>query len=155
MYVCAERGSRKTRRLVVKDKSADALHLCKKHILSYTERCVNAGKENTYFKTLDAIIDLHEIPGPIHVDPHDRRKHAQSVKRSHSTVKMRLRLGRGLHRHNLQAVLDFEDFIHNRTDGSAADVFKKLGDAARLTCPMLNVTLIGYLTWLIPYLMMM
>ena len=49
---------------------------------------------------------------------------------SHSGVKMRLRLGRGLHRHNLQAVLDFEDFIYNRTNGDPADVFKKLGDAA-------------------------
>ena len=131
VYVCVERGSRKIRRLVVKDKSAEALHLFKNHILPNTEMCVDPGKENTYFKTLGAIIDLHEIPGPIHVDPHDRRKHTQSVERSHSTVKMRLRLGRGLHRHNLQAVLDFEDFIHNRTDGSPADVFKKLGDAAR------------------------
>ena len=131
VYVCVERGSRKIRRLVVKDKSAEALHLFKNHILPNTEMCVDPGKENTYFKTLDAIIDLHEIPGPIHVDPHDRRKHTQSVERSHSTVKMRLRLGRGLHRHNLQAVLDFEDFIHNRTDSSPADVFKKLGDAAR------------------------
>ena len=49
---------------------------------------------------------------------------------SHSGVKMRLRLGRGLHRHNLQAVLDFEDFIYNRTNGDPADVFKKLGVAA-------------------------
>ena len=121
VYVCMEPGSRKIRRLVVKDKSAEA----KNHILPNIEMCVDPGKENTYFKTLDAIIDLHEIPGPIHVDPHDPRKHTQSVKRSHSTVKMRLRLGRGLHRHNLQAVLDFEDFIHNRTDGSPADVFKK------------------------------
>ena len=45
---------------------------------------------------------------------------------------MRLRLGRGLHRHNLQAVLDFEDFVHNRTDGKPATIFKKLGDAATL-----------------------
>ena len=44
---------------------------------------------------------------------------------------MRLRLERGLHQHNLQAVLDFKDFVWNRTDGSPANVFKKLGDAAR------------------------
>ena len=43
---------------------------------------------------------------------------------------MGLRLGRGLHRDNLQAVLDFEDFIYNRTNGDPADVLKKLGDAA-------------------------
>ena len=44
---------------------------------------------------------------------------------------MRLRLGRGLHRHNLQAVLDLEDFIFNRTNGDPADIFKKLGDASK------------------------
>ena len=44
---------------------------------------------------------------------------------------MRLRLGRGLHRHNLQAVLDLEDFIFNRTNGDPADIFKKLGDTSK------------------------
>ena len=48
---------------------------------------------------------------------------------------MRLRLERGLHQHNLQAVLDFEDFVWNRTDGSPANVSKKLGDAARAYVP--------------------
>ena len=43
---------------------------------------------------------------------------------------MRLRLGRGLPRHNFQAILDFEDFVLDRTDGSQANIFKKLGDAA-------------------------
>ena len=130
VYVCLERGSRKIRRIVVKNKSAEALEVFSKYILPDTEMCVDPGTENTYFKNLNAIVYLHEIPGPIHVDPHDPTKHTQTVERSHSTVKMRLRLGRGLHRHNLQAVLDFEDFVWNRTDGSPADVFKKLGDAA-------------------------
>ena len=49
---------------------------------------------------------------------------------SHSGIKMRLRLGRGLPRHNLQSWLDFEDFVYNRTDGTPQDIFKKLGDAA-------------------------
>ena len=43
---------------------------------------------------------------------------------------MRLRLGRGLPRHNLQAVMDFEDFVYNRTDGSPQSV-KALGDAGK------------------------
>ena len=43
---------------------------------------------------------------------------------------MRLRLGRGLPRHNLQSWLDFEDFLYNRTDGTPQDIFKTLGDAA-------------------------
>lgn len=42
---------------------------------------------------------------------------------------MRLRLGRGLPRHNLQAVMDFEDFVYNRTDGTPQSVFKNLGDS--------------------------
>ena len=71
--------------------------------------CVDPRLENTFFKTLSAIVKLHEIPGPIDVDPNDPSKHTQTVERSHSTIKMRLRLGRGLHRHNLQAVLNFED----------------------------------------------
>ena len=115
----------------MKDKSADALHAFANYIRPNTVMCIDPGTENSFFKNLDAIIDLHEVPGPIHVDPNDSAKHTQTVERSHSTLKMRLRLGRGLHRHNLQAVLDFEDFIWNRTDGSPADVFKKLGNAAK------------------------
>ena len=62
---------------------------------------------------------------------------------------MRSRLGRGLHRHNLQAVLDFEDFIWNRSDGSPAHVFKKLGDAAYeyVTTPNCDAKRISNLTY--------
>ena len=111
--------------------------------------CVDPGTENTFFKNLNAIVQLHDIPGPIHVDPNDPTKHIQTVERSHSTVKMRLRLGRGLHRHNLQAVLDFEDFIWNRSDGSPAHVFKKLGDAAYeyVTTPNCDAKRISNLTY--------
>ena len=131
VYVCLERGCRKIRRLVVRDKSANALQVFGRYIRPNTVMCVDPGTENSFFKSLDAIVNLHEIPGPIHVDPNDSSNHTQTVERSHSTVKMRLRLGRGLHRHNLQAVMDFEDFIWNRTDGSPAHVFKTLGDAAK------------------------
>ena len=75
---------------------------------------------------------MHQIPGPIHIDAKNPERNTQSVERSHCGIKMRLRLGRGLHRHNLQAVMDFEDFVHNRTDGNPATIFKKLGDAAAL-----------------------
>ena len=115
----------------MKDKTAATLDFFSKFILPNTHMCVESGTKKHVFKNLHAIVDLHEIPRPIvHVDPHDRSKYTQKVDRSHSTVKMRLRLGRGLHRHNLQAVLDFEDFVLNRTDGTPAGVFKKLGDAA-------------------------
>ena len=152
VYVCLERGCRKIRRIVVKDKSAAALEEFSKYILPNTVMCVDPGTENTYFKNLQAIIDLHEIPGPIHVDPHDPNKHTQTVERSHSTVKMRLRLGRGLHRHNLQAVLDFEDFVWNRTDGSPANIFKKLGDAAMayVSSPVCDVDRISNLAYKLP-----
>ena len=130
VYVCTERYSRKIRRLVVKDKSANALQVFEKYILPETEMCTDPGTENVFFSNLDAIIQLHQIPGPIHVDKDDPRKHTQSVERSHCSIKMRLRIGRGLHRHNLQAVMDFEDFVHNRTDGKPATIFKRLGDAA-------------------------
>ena len=43
---------------------------------------------------------------------------------------MRLRLSRGLLRHNLQAVMDLEDYITNRPDGTPQMIFKKLGDSA-------------------------
>ena len=46
---------------------------------------------------------------------------------SRSGPKIRLRLGRGLPRHNLPAIMDFEDFVYNRTDGSPQSVFKALG----------------------------
>ena len=59
---------------------------------------------------------MHKIPGPIHIDSHNPRLNTQSVESSHSGVKMRLRLGRGLRRHNLQPVMDFEDFVFNRTE---------------------------------------
>ena len=114
----------------MKDKTADVLKVFQPHILPNTEMCVDPGTENSYFSTLDSIIQLHQIPGPIHIDPNDPRKNTQTVETSHSGVKMRLRLGRGLHRHNLQAVLDLEDFIYNRTNGDPPDIFKKLGDSA-------------------------
>ena len=94
--------------------------------------CVDPGTENTHFKSLPSVISVNEIPGPIHVDKADPSKHTQTVEGSHSGVKMRLRLGRGLPRHNLQSVMDLEDFIYNRTDGSAQDVFKKIGDIAAI-----------------------
>ena len=42
--------------------------------ISFPRTCSGADY-NTYFQNLNAIVDLHEIPGPIHVDPHDPRKH--------------------------------------------------------------------------------
>ena len=68
VYVCTQRGSRKIRRIVVKDKSADVLKVFESHILPGTEMCVDIGTENTYFANLNSIVTLHEIPGPIHVD---------------------------------------------------------------------------------------
>ena len=59
-------------------------------------------------------------------------KKPQNLCRARSTVKMRLRSGRGVFRHNLQPIMDLEDFIHNRTSGKPASIFKKLGDAAKL-----------------------
>ena len=95
VYVCTERKSRKIRRLVVRDKSADVLSVFAKHLLPGTEMCVDSGTENTYFDNLQAIITLHKIPGPIHVDKTSVRNNTQTVESSHSGVKMRLRLGRG------------------------------------------------------------
>ena len=94
----------------------------------------NPGKKNQHFKNLASVVYFHEIHGPIHVDLADRFKSTQTVEGSHSTVKMRLRLGRGLRRHNLQAVMDFEDFVINRTNGTPQDIFKKLGNAAFTYC---------------------
>ena len=55
---------------------------------------------------------------------------------------MRLRLGRGLRRHNLQPVMDFEDFVFNRTNGKPASIFKTLGDAAKQYCSIVDNTTI-------------
>ena len=131
IYVCLERNSKKIRRIVVRDKSADVLSVFAKHLKPNTEMCCDPGTENTYFDDLPAVVTLHKIPGPIHIDPEDPRKNTQAVERSHSTVKMRLRSGRGVYRHNLQPIMDLEDFIHNRTIGTPSSIFKALGDTAR------------------------
>ena len=102
--------------------------------------CVDPGTENTYFDNLAAVVSLHKIPGPIHVDPLDPRKNTQTVERSHSTVKMRLRSGRGVHRHNLQPIMDFEDFVNNRTTGEPSSIFKILGNAAKLYASTIDNT---------------
>ena len=134
VYVCTERGSRKIRRIVVPDKSAAALSVFDKHLLPDTNMHVDDGTENTHFATVPVVTSLTKIPGPIHVDKSNPTLHTQTVESSHSGVKMRLRLGRGLHRHNLQPVMDLEDFIYNRTNGTPADVFKKIGDIAAIYC---------------------
>ena len=138
VYVITERGSRKIRRLCVKDKSAEVLRVFDKHILPNSTICVDPGTENNHFKNLDLIKALHEIPGPIHVDRNEPFKNTQKVESSHSGIKMRLRAGRGLYRHNLQSWMDFEDFIYNRTDGSPQSIFKRLGDAATLYVPTID-----------------
>ena len=79
-----------------------------------------------HFKSLSAVSQVYEIPGPIHVDLGNRFRNTQTVEGSHAEPKMRLRLGRGLRRHNLQGVMDFEDFIRNRTDGTPQDILKTL-----------------------------
>ena len=131
-YVVVERGARKIRRKVVKDKSATVLSVFDKHILPGTTFMCDPGKENEHFKSLAAISTTYENPGPIHVDLGHRFRNTQTVEGSHATVKMRLRLGRGLRRHNLQSVMDFEDFVYNRTNGTPQDIFKKLGSATVL-----------------------
>ena len=45
VYVITERGSRKIRRLVVKEKTADVLKIFDKHILPNTELMVDPGTE--------------------------------------------------------------------------------------------------------------
>ena len=93
---------------------------------------VDDGQENVFSDHSPIIDNVFKIPGPIHIDPVDQTKHTQRVESSHSGPKMRLRLARGLTRHNLQAWLDFEDFVFNRSDGTPCSVFKALGDATRM-----------------------
>ena len=96
VYVCLERKSRKVRRIVVRDKSADALSVFAKHLKPYTQMCVDVGTENQFFENLSLVTTLYKIPGPIHIDSDDPNKNTQSVERSHCTIKMRLRSGRGV-----------------------------------------------------------
>ena len=140
IYVCLERKSRKVRRIVVRDKSSDVLSVFAKHLKPNTEMCVDVGTENVYFDNLPAVTTLHKIPGPIHIDRDDPDKNTQTVERSHSSIKMRLRSGRGVYRHNLQSIMDLEDFICNRTTGEPSSIFKRLGDAARLYCSTIDNT---------------
>ena len=58
--------------------------------------CVDPGTENTYFENLTVVVELHKIPGPIHVDSKDPRKNTQTVERFHGGVKMMLRMGLGI-----------------------------------------------------------
>lgn len=101
VYICIERGGRKIRRIAVPDKSAAVLSVFDKHLLSRTSMCVDDGTGNTHFSNLSKVKQVRKIPVPIHVDKKDPTKHTQTVESSHSGVKMRLRLGRGLYRHNL------------------------------------------------------
>ena len=146
VYVCLERKARKVRRIVVPDKSADALAVFDNHILPGTSMCVDVGMENNHFHSVDSVVQLSMVPGPIHIDKDDKTKHTQSVESSHSGVKMRLRSGRGLPRHNLQSVMDLEDFIYNRTDGTPADIFKKIGDVAAIYCRTKDDTTVRHST---------
>ena len=102
VYVITERGQRKIRRLVVKYKSADVLQVFDKHLLPNTEIMVDPGTKNNHFKNIDLITQLHEIPGPIHINLDNPFQNTQTVESSHSGIKMRLRIGRGLRRHHLQ-----------------------------------------------------
>ena len=102
------------------------------HILPNSEMCVDAGTENTHFKNLASVTQIHEITGPIHVDKVNRTRNTQTVESSHSGVKNRLCSGRGLARHNIQAVMDLKDFIYNRTNGTPRDIFTKMGDIAAI-----------------------
>ena len=64
---------------------------------------VDPGTENNNFKNMELIAQLHEITGPIHVNRENTFLNSLTVESSHSGIKMRLRQGRGLHRHHLQA----------------------------------------------------
>ena len=55
VYVICERGSRKIRRLCVRDKSAEVLNVFNKHILPNSTICVDPGTENNHFKNLELI----------------------------------------------------------------------------------------------------
>ena len=61
VYVITERGQRKIRQLVVKDKSADVLQVFDKHLLPNTEIMVDPSTENNHFKNIDIITQLHEF----------------------------------------------------------------------------------------------
>ena len=102
VYVLTERGSRKIRRIVVKDKSADALAIFDQYLLPNTEIMVDPGTENSNFKNMEFIRALHGIQGPIHVCRENTFLNTQTVESSQSGIKMRLRCGRGLRRHYLQ-----------------------------------------------------
>ena len=141
VYVVVQRKARKIRRKVVPDKSASVLSVFEQHILPGTTMMVDVGTENTFFDHCNLIDEVFKIPGPIHIDPVDPTKHTQTVESSHSGPKMRLRLARGLPRHNLQPWMDFEDFIYNRTDGTPPSVFKALGDAAKMYCSNYDPTI--------------
>ena len=84
-----------------------------KHLKPNTEKCVNVGTENQLFEILSQVTTRHKIAAPIHNDSDDRNKNTQSVERSHSNTKTRLRSGRGVWRHNLQWVMNLEDFVWN------------------------------------------
>ena len=120
VYVITERGKRKIRRLVVKDKSADVLQVFDKHLLPNTEIMVDPGTENNHFKNIDLITQLHEIPGPIHINLDNRFQNTQTVESSHSGIKIQLRVGRGLrdticnHSSTLKTLYIIERMAHHR-----------------------------------------
>ena len=62
VYVVVERGARKIRRRVVRDKSATVLSVFDKHILPGTTFICDPGKENEHFKNLAKFSTSYEIP---------------------------------------------------------------------------------------------
>ena len=138
VYAITERGSKKIRRIVVRDKSATVLSVFDKYLLPSTCMMTDEGTENTHFDLSSLVDSIFKITGPIHVDPQDPTKNTQTVESSHVGPKMRLRLSRGLPRHNIQVFMDFEDFVYNRTKQVPISIFKKLGDAAKMYCSDLD-----------------
>ena len=65
VFAITERGSRKIRRIVVKDKTAAVLSVFDKHIKPGTVLMTDPGMENSHFKDLESVVEMHEIPGPI------------------------------------------------------------------------------------------
>ena len=71
---------------------------------------VDPGTENNYFKNVHLIAQLHDIPGPIHVDTTNTFYNTQTVESSHPGINMRLRSGRACLGIIMQSWPDFEDF---------------------------------------------
>ena len=97
-----------------------------------------------YFRDVAGWYEDKNIPGPIHVDPLDTRKNTQTVERSHSSVKMRLRKYQGFDPQNVvvakvTGISTPNRALHSCRGSKSSRYFNNMRNTIRNICPILQI----------------